>query len=247
MKELTEALSSAGLQGTATTLIEAKRPLLGVTLKTRDPFALWQSFREKFEQTGYWPLLLDDSEPCRRLLGEGIDGWEGEGPPEVESLLDLLDGPGALEYLRGELEGEPAEDGEWPAVSFPGTKFQNLPQGFVGKLMGSKVSLALLPVKNPWEVFAHLNFGGWNECPGPSVHVALHRSWNQKWGAEPVTLSNDTIECRVTQPPQTKEEAMELAREQYLYCPDIVEQGVQTLCSLGSVLKDGTVWFFWWD
>ena len=29
--------------------------------------------------------------------------------------------------------------------------------------------LAKIPVKNPWEIFAYLPFGNWNECPDTPV------------------------------------------------------------------------------
>ena len=29
--------------------------------------------------------------------------------------------------------------------------------------------LAKIPVKNPWEIFAYLPFGNWNECPDRCV------------------------------------------------------------------------------
>ena len=32
--------------------------------------------------------------------------------------------------------------------------------------------LAMIPVKNPWEIFAYLPFGGWNECPGTEELMA---------------------------------------------------------------------------
>ena len=31
--------------------------------------------------------------------------------------------------------------------------------------------LAKIPVKNPWEIFAYLPFGNWNECPDKSIYT----------------------------------------------------------------------------
>ena len=33
--------------------------------------------------------------------------------------------------------------------------------------------LAKIPVKNPWEIFAYLPFGNWNECPNTPELMAL--------------------------------------------------------------------------
>jgi hypothetical protein len=60
-------------------------------------------------------------------------------------------------------------------------------------------------------------------------------------------VSGDVIEMTVARPPMTKEAAMELAKEQFLYCPDIVYQGTESVEALAAGLLDARVWFFWWD
>jgi hypothetical protein len=40
---------------------------------------------------------------------------------------------------------------------------------------------------------------------------------------------------------------MELAQEQYDFCPDIVLQGTGTLEPLAATLMASDWWFFWWD
>ncbi len=37
------------------------------------------------------------------------------------------------------------------------------------------------------------------------------------------------------------------AREQYAWCPDIVDQGCESVGVLADTLAQSTVWFFWWD
>jgi len=65
--------------------------------------------------------------------------------------------------------------------------------------------------------------------------------------AELVGLSHDVMNVRVQRRPRTREAALELAREQYVYCSDIVDQGVQTLSALAAVLMESDWWYFWWD
>ena len=47
--------------------------------------------------------------------------------------------------------------------------------------------------------------------------------------------------------PATKEEALALAWEQFVYCPDIVTQGTETVEVLAAALLNGPVWLFLWD
>jgi len=43
--------------------------------------------------------------------------------------------------------------------------------------------LAKIPVKNPWELFAWLPFGNWNECPDTPELMAVAKYWfEQHWG-----------------------------------------------------------------
>ena len=55
------------------------------------------------------------------------------------------------------------------------------------------------------------------------------------------------IEMAVTRPPQTREEAITLATEQYFYCSDIVDQGTETIDRLAAEILAQPRWFFWWD
>lgn len=43
--------------------------------------------------------------------------------------------------------------------------------------MTHPVILARIPVRHPWEVFAHLPFGNWNDCPDTPQLMAVARYW----------------------------------------------------------------------
>src|SRR5690606_15273239 len=94
---------------------------------------------------------------------------------------------------------------------------------------------------------AHLGWGGWNQCPPPAAHVAMLRSWHQRFAAELAFIGPDTLELSVARPPATTAELRELAWEQYIYCSDIVHQGAGSLDALARELCGSPRWFFWWD
>ena len=108
--------------------------------------------------------------------------------------------------------------------------------------------LAKIPVKNPWEVFAYLPFGGWNDCPDTMALMAVSKYWHEQHGAVPAVLTYDTLEYSVPAP-VAKESARELAAEQYAFCADIIEQGTpdMTVGKLAADLKRSNIWYFWWD
>lgn len=100
-------------------------------------------------------------------------------------------------------------------------------------------------MKNPWEIFAYLPFGGWNSCPGTEELMAVARYWFEQYGAAPAALTHDELEFLLPAPvPQ--ERAMELAAEQYAFCPDLDQDGMGP-GQLARSLPRSRAWYFWWD
>lgn len=106
--------------------------------------------------------------------------------------------------------------------------------------------LAKIPVKNPWEIFAHLPFGNWNECPDTPELVAVAKYWFEQYGAVPAAMTHDQLEFELPSP-IAKNKAMEVAVEQYGFCPDLDQNEDGSIGSLADVLWQSTVWYFWWD
>ena len=101
---------------------------------------------------------------------------------------------------------------------------------------------------NCWEVPAYLTAQANDWDPPDAVHVALLKYWHERWKAELVSLTSGVLEMRVLQPPTIFREALELAKEQYLYAPDVVDQWLGgNLNTLAKMLLNGRVWRFWWD
>ena len=108
--------------------------------------------------------------------------------------------------------------------------------------------LAKIPVKNPWEIFAYLPFGNWNECPDTPQLMAAAKYWFEQYGAVPAAMSHDELEFLLPAP-VPREKAMDAAVELYGFCPDVIDQGPEdaTVGALADVLRQSTVWHLWWD
>jgi hypothetical protein len=111
----------------------------------------------------------------------------------------------------------------------------------------STVHIALIPTDDPTTIPAYMRLGNWNECPPPAYHVAALRAWRDLYGAELIGLGFDTINLRVSRKPSTREEALDLARVQHVYCSDIIDQGVGSYRALAAELMADDWWYFWWD
>ena len=106
--------------------------------------------------------------------------------------------------------------------------------------------LAKIPVKNPWEIFAYLPFGNWNDCPDTPQLMAAAKYWFEQHGAVPAAMSHDELEFLLPAPVH-KETAMDVAVELYGFCPDLDQNEDGSIGSLADALWQSTVWYFWWD
>lgn len=143
---------------------------------------------------------------------------------------------------------EPEEPalGEWPAAPEPSAGLSVVTNFRTGAPL-AKVYIGIAPTDDWTTIPAYLRWGGWNECPAPEFHVAALRTWRDRYGAELVGVSADTINLRVTGGPKTREAALALARDQYVYCADIIDQGYGTYSALAANLMADDWWYFWWD
>lgn len=94
----------------------------------------------------------------------------------------------------------------------------------------------------------YLPFGGWNECPNTPELMAVAKYWFEQHGAVPAAMSHDELEFLLPAP-VPEEKAMDAAVELYGFCPDVIDQGPEdaTVGALADVLRQSTVWYFWWD
>lgn len=109
---------------------------------------------------------------------------------------------------------------------------------------GGNIYLVEVPVKEPWQVFAYIPFGGWNDCPDADEQMAVAKYWYEKYGAVAAHFSNDMIQYYLPKP--VTEDTMSVAEEHMGYCEDAVLQG-DNLTTLAATIKESTVWTFWWD
>ncbi|MBM6923264.1 DUF2185 domain-containing protein [Hydrogenoanaerobacterium saccharovorans] len=115
-----------------------------------------------------------------------------------------------------------------------------------GTDMTHPLILAKIPVKNPWEIFAYLPFGNWNDCPNTPELMAAAKYWFEQYGAVPAAMSHDELEFLLPAP-VPEEKAMDAAVELYGFCPDLDQNEDGSIGSLADALWQSTVWYFWWD
>lgn len=222
-------------------------------LKPQDAASAWKGHASKFPQTGLWPILIGAAENAKRF--SEIDIAEAETVDEVIKQSEAVDiakflSERLVEVLEYEDEGFPEDfSGFDPAqLSIP-TNSSELSTA-IESIRGEKpdsVGLVLIPCNQPYQVFAVLPFGGWNDCPHDHEHVAVAKYWFEQWGAVPMSIQADIVELYLESPILDPNFARKVAYEMYQYAPDIVDQGTETIQAAAQETLANKVWFFWWD
>ena len=198
----------------------------------------WKALRARVEELGGWPVLLGD--PAELEMIE--EGLAASNTPIEETLRSAAAIDGSWTFDDSETGGEETV----PADAEPHEGF-SIPYNQVTGAPHRGVALAWIATPRGWEVPAHLGWGGWNACPAAEEHVATLRRWHDRWGAELVGLTADVMELAVARPPTDDAAALELAREHYAYCAEIVDQGSGSIGALAGSLRNASTWTFWWD
>ena len=230
-----------------------------------DPIMSAYSYAQRLGvREGFVPVLIQaDDETLLECLVMNADSehdadfYEFDLKTVMEYRKKMLaapvkDGKAVLEELTGQRKEEAEDDDmDWEAEvlgemegGYDNDRFSCYWDS--DSHMTYPLILAKIPVKNPWEIFAYLPFGNWNECPDTPDLMAVAKYWFEQHGAIPAAMSHDELEFELPTP-ISKERAMEVAVEQYGFCPDLDQNEDGSIGSLADVLWQSTVWYFWWD
>jgi hypothetical protein len=226
--------------------------------------AMWEELKKAGRGA---PIVLGNEEDVDNLLSPfqqpGL--WRVEPVEEILAASEKISCPDSLHQLRkderartiayfrqiGAAASFEDDEREAPLGNWPHEISNSAGLSVAYDLMSrepkAKVHIALIPTDDPTAIPAYMHFGGWNECPSAAYHVAALRAWRDLYDAELIGMASDTLNLRASRKPATREEALALARAQYLYCSDIVTQGVGSFSALAAELMAHDWWYFWWD
>lgn len=191
-------------------------------------------------------LILGNQDAFERIA----ESMELNGDVTPEQFLDSARGLDPLLWLKEREAEDPdyygIEPQEWPEGASPNDSLSAHCDVLTHKPY-AEVILTVLPAAESWMAPCYLRIGNWNAVPKADEHAAMFKYWSERFGATVACIADDVIEFNVSRPPRTRPEALELARQQYVYCADIVHQGVGSVEALAATLLNASVWYFWWD
>jgi hypothetical protein len=209
----------------------------------------WRELRGRARTSGLWPVVIGSPEDAS-LLADTVrfnckDGHTFERTLKRASKVDVEHAIARVARSYGVR----ARDlrGSTPLPDHPPSDQFLVPLDVLTEEPLREVWIALLPIDESWKATAILPWGNYNENPQPAVHTAVLRDWSRRYGAELVSMTGDVLEMSVTRPPTGEQAALALAREQFSYSPDIVQQGVGDIETLAASLQNGHAWYSWRD
>lgn len=235
--------------------------------------AAYDEALERGRQEGFVPVFVLAEELIWTAIKSFLEGPESDESltfdPEAAKALRqrLLTHPlpdahmvlAAREAMAAELDDEEeAEFFEEDNEDWQSTEREDGPgeELSVGRLPGLKqmrlqdargsLLLAEIPVQSPWEVFAFVPFGGWNDVPSPEEVMAVSRHWYEHYRARPAVIGFDFLEFDLPEP-VSPDHTEAVVKDHLAFAPEFFSMGVMDEKIMAQQLADMQSWFFWWD
>ena len=97
---------------------------------------------------------------------------------------------------------------------------------------------------NPYTLMEYAETNGANYGIETEDIIAKLKKWDNEFGIIPVGIGFDFCECHIK---NTNIDFKKLAMEVYEFCPDVVDQGTETVEALEEEIKESGTIYLWWD
>lgn len=230
MRAYTEAKERGGKEGFIPVMVTADDEnlllMLIANIGSNDAFIAGKYNFDIEDVRAYrWKMLSQPVVDANEIFSDNIDRvkrWLNEG------IFDSMCTDGEQDILDAEPGNALSSYWDYPGQTLP-------------------LILAEIPVKNPWEIFAYVPFGGWNECPGTQELMSAGMAWYKKYKAVPAMITSSQLEF-VLPEPVDREGAAKAALDHLAFCIDIMPMSSgDALKYLTDYISISTVWSFWWD
>lgn len=211
------------------------------------PPSLWADLALEFPNTGLWPILVYGQPTA---AGE-LRPWEtAEFSPENVDGIDEID---ANEWLTVASDGlvVPDFDVALEGIDQAGFGTQGRCHHDLQELSGLASTgsrLVLVPVSRPADSITKLGWEGpINASDEMAPYSAVIRLWEDRFGALVMSLGFNTLELAFQSPPEDQANAIQLANELGVICPDLLDQDLGSVEALSEQLLIDPIVRCWWD
>ena len=111
-------------------------------------------------------------------------------------------------------------------------------------LGGDPDQVSVMKAADPYEILRAMGTNGWNYDLSPEMVIARLKEWDSRFGLEFRGIAFDWVEAEFKKQPR---DMLAFAKEVYEFCPDVVDQGAETVGALAQEMKSSNVLYLWWD
>ena len=104
--------------------------------------------------------------------------------------------------------------------------------------------VSVLRTTDPYEALRVMGTNGWNYDISPEMVAAQMRKWDSAFGLIIEGVGFDWLQASFKKQPA---DMQTFAKEVYEFCPDAVDQGIETVEALASEMKRTNSLYLWWD
>ncbi len=109
---------------------------------------------------------------------------------------------------------------------------------------GKPDRVSVMVAESMYDVLVTVGTSGWNYDLSPESVAKRLREWDRRYGLVLVGAGNDWFEAEFMKRP---EDMPAFAREVYAFCPDVVDQGTETVEALAEEMRRKNTLYLWWD
>ena len=104
--------------------------------------------------------------------------------------------------------------------------------------------VSVLKTPDQFEVLRVMGTNGWNYELSPEAVMSQLRKWDAEYGLALRGVGFDFVEADINRPPH---DMIAFAQAIYEFCPDVVDQGTQTVERLADEMRRYGTLYLWWD
>ena len=104
--------------------------------------------------------------------------------------------------------------------------------------------VSVMKAADPYEIILAMGTNGWNYDLSPAQVVDELKQWDREYGLVFRGIAFDWLEAEFTNPPS---DMRAFAERVYKFCPDVVDQGTETVDELAREMQRENSVYLWWD
>jgi hypothetical protein len=104
--------------------------------------------------------------------------------------------------------------------------------------------IAIINSNDQFQIPQIMQTNGINYDVTPEQVVSKLKDWHSRYSLQIIGAGMDWVEARIGNPPDNFQS---FAQEVYQFCPDVVEQGSETVDALAQEMQQTNTLYCWWD